>query len=281
MCFQGKAFLCPGCGFAPRFINGFPAFAPEREEPGMGEDEQVFDGLASVEAGNFWFRARNRLIVQILDRFFPSAASMLEIGCGTGFVLSGIAEQRPGMRLWGSDVSFQGLELAAHRLQEKARLLQMDAMQIPFAGEFEVIGAFDVLEHIQDDAAVLAQMRQAVTPGGGVAITVPQHPWLWSGMDTLSGHVRRYRAKELRAKLERAGFRCVYSTSFVSLLLPLMFLSRLRFQKQADQQVSSGELDLPGPLNAMLRVVMQIEVQLIQAGLRLPSGGSLLMVGRT
>src|SRR4030095_1631809 len=108
------------------------------------------------------------------------------------------------------------------------------ARRIPFRGEFDVIGAFDVLEHIKEDEEVLAQMYQATRPRGGVLLTVPQHSFLWSEVDDYSRHVRRYSASELKAKVKRAGFETLRTTSFVSLLLPVMFISRLR-QRSAHQ----------------------------------------------
>lgn len=278
--FEGLAFLCPQCGFRPRMIEGIPAFAPEKEQPGMGGGNNVYDQLAAVEDGNFWFRARNKLICHALDRFFPTAANMLEIGCGTGYVLKGVGEHKPELTLFGSELSVHAIGFAADRLCDRAGLFQMNAEQIPFVKEFDVIGAFDVLEHIACDDRVLQEMYKAVSPGGGVLIIVPQHAWLWSGMDTLSGHLRRYTAGELKRKMEQAGFRCVYSTSFVSLLLPAMICSRMRRYRTHDQEQAISELTLPGVLNAMLESVLLFELCLIRAGLRFPAGGSLLMVGK-
>lgn len=54
----------------------------------------------------------------------------------------------------------------------------------PFRKEFDTIGVFDVLEHVHEDEQILAQMHRAVHPdGGGIMLTVPQHPWLWSPTD--------------------------------------------------------------------------------------------------
>ena len=65
----------------------------------------------------------------------------------------------------------------------------MDARRIPFEDEFDVIGAFDVLEHIKEDEQVLVQMHRAVKSGGGIMLTVPQHMFLWSEQDVQAHHV--------------------------------------------------------------------------------------------
>ena len=81
----------------------------------------------------------------------------------------------------------------------------MDARNIPFESEFDVIGAFDVLEHINEDTEVLAQIYTALKAEGLMLISVPQHPWLWSSLDEYACHVRRYTALDIQQKIEAAG----------------------------------------------------------------------------
>lgn len=278
--FEGRVWLCPGCGYAPGCIKGFPAFNPEfAASDQAGFRAEYFTTLAELEGQNFWFRARNRLIVWALGRHFCDARSFLEIGCGTGFVLSGIAAERPTLTLSASEIHTAGLQFAAKRVP-KAEFFQMDARRIPFADEFDVIGAFDVLEHIEEDTDVLAGMHRAVRPGGGIVVTVPQHPILWSAQDKHAGHVRRYTRAELRRKFERAGFADVKATSFVSLLLPILAMARLAKRKRRAQFDLFDELRLGGAANTVLEKALDLERSLIQFGISFPFGGSLLMLGR-
>ena len=180
-----------------------------------------FKDLAEVEAANFWFRARNKIILWALCKYAPTLKSFLEIGCGTGFVIASVAKQFPDARLLGSEFLEEGLVYARQRVPG-AEFAQMDARNIPYAAELDAIGAFDVLEHIEQDEVVLQQINQALKPGGFVFITVPQHRWLWSGVDEYACHVRRYSADELHRKVTQAGFDIVRSASFVSTLLPVM-----------------------------------------------------------
>ena len=235
----------------------------------IGYDPSRFEALAAVEQQHFWFVSRARLIVWALERHFPHAQSFLEIGCGTGNVLAALQRRIP--RLAGSEFHPEGLPFAARRAPG-ARLMQMDARRIPFRDEFDVVGAFDVIEHIEEDQAVLREMHAACRPGGGVMITVPQHAWLWSRRDEIAHHRRRYRRRELLGKLAAAGFKRMWATSFVSLLLPLMALSRRR------KDVSSAELEVSPSANKVLGAAMALERGLIRAGLRFPAGGSLLVV---
>ena len=85
--YTSDSCLCPSCGWTPPIIDGFPVYAPELREGGANFPVEGFALLAEVERGNFWFEARNRLIVHMLYRYAQSMTSYLEIGCGTGFVL--------------------------------------------------------------------------------------------------------------------------------------------------------------------------------------------------
>jgi SAM-dependent methyltransferase len=285
--------LCPGCGSvlvaagwncdkcayqAPQ-RDGFVALAPALADQAEGFDPALFAELASLEAGNFWFRARNRLIVWALQRYAAGFDSLLEVGCGTGYVLQGIAAAFPQARLVASEAETEGLRYAAQRVPG-AEFLQMDARQMPYEQEFDVVGAFDVIEHIGEDETVLAQMRRALRPGGSLLLTVPQHPFLWSEYDVRAHHVRRYTAAELRQKLGRAGFSVVKMTSFVSVLLPLMMLSRLTRRTAAAGYDPLAELRIGRVTNAVLEGALDAERLLIRAGLPLPCGGSLLAVAK-
>lgn len=239
-----------------------------------GMDPASFAFLNAQEAGNFWFEPRNRLIVGLLDQYFPGATSFMEIGCGTGFVLSAVARSRRWQRLYGSELYAEGLAFASRRLNDAATLVQMDARNIPPEIAVDAIGAFDVLEHIPEDEAVLAGVAKALKPGGGLLITVPQHRWLWSRVDDVSFHVRRYTAKELREKVERAGFRVLFSGSYTFALLPGMIWSRLRKSDNA----SATEFSLKPSTNAAFRAVLNAEVSLTLSGWRFWFGGSRVMV---
>jgi SAM-dependent methyltransferase len=155
----------------------------------------------------------------------------------------------------------------------------MDARNIPFEEEFDVIGAFDVLEHIHEDEKVLSRMYRAARAGGGVILTVPQHPFLWSRQDEYACHVRRYTSSELRSKVERAGFTVTQISSFVSLLLPVLAIARLRNRNVADAFDPLDELRMGRAANAVLDRVMDVERALIRLGVSFPAGGSLLVVG--
>lgn len=273
--YDSPGWDCPACSFKPARFPTHVRLSPEVHESSVGFESDFYENLFNLEAHNFWFRARNKLIQWAVKTYFRSAESMLEIGCGTGFVLSGIEKAFPRLTLAGTEVLDRGLELASARLKTTA-LYQMDARSIPFEDEFDVIGAFDVLEHIDEDSLVLREIHRAVRPGGGIVITVPQHRWLWSHSDVYAHHQRRYTRADLTAKVVSAGFQISRVTSFVSLLLPLLLISRrLSTSSTSDPY---AEYKIPAYQDLLFENAMRIERSLIEVGVSFPAGGSLLLV---
>ncbi len=279
--FSGPNWKCPNCHWQPTMRNDTPNFVLNPPEYGTGMLPSSFSLLAALEAKNFWFRARNRLLIWALKYYGSNVNKFMEVGCGTGFVLEGISHALPSMQLVGSEIFPEGLAFAAERIDGGAKFLQMDARQIPYVAEFDTIGAFDVIEHIQEDEVVLQQMHQALKPHGLFTLTVPQHPSLWSLVDEYSCHVRRYTARGLHEKVSRAGFEIIRSTSFVTTLLPLMFLSRLLQRGKGIENLdAASELKINPVLNRFLEYCLYFEVLLIRFGVSFPVGGSRLVVAR-
>jgi SAM-dependent methyltransferase len=236
-------------------------------------DPAAFARLVAAESGHFWFEERRQLIGWALDRYFPAARDFCEVGCGTGFVLSGLESRRPGMNLTGVEYYGEALPYAAARLA-RTRLLAGDICQLPFREEFDVLGCFDVLEHIPDDERALANLAASLRPGGGLILTVPQHPQLWSVADEIGHHQRRYTRRLLRERIRASGLVLRRITSFVTCLLPVMWLSR----RAARRDDALRELSPSPAANRIGRLLLRMERGLIAGGLSLPAGGSLLAI---
>jgi SAM-dependent methyltransferase len=271
---------CAACGHAVAQVDGIPMFAPELADTISGMNPGEFDALSKVETEHFWFVARNELIVGLANKFFPDARRFLEIGCGNGAVLRAMAAARSWERLVGSELHPSGLAFARQRLGREAEFVQMDARNIPAADVFDLTGAFDVIEHIADDEAVLRGLRRVTQTGGGTIIAVPQHPWLWSRTDEVAYHQRRYSRGELETKLRRNGFEIVFSSSYTALLLPLMMASRAMGKGKQSSEEVNREFTLDRRTNRLLTWILRAEVRMTLAGMNWPAGGSRVVVGR-
>jgi SAM-dependent methyltransferase len=245
-----------------------------------GFDPRSFEELVAVEPENFWFVVRNELIVGLIERFFPKARHFMEVGCGTGYVLRAVAGSREWERVVGSELHPSGLAYARERLPSNVELFQMDARNIPIFNVFDLTAAFDVVEHVDDDGAVLRGMRKATRKGGGIILTVPQHPWLWSQADIVAHHQRRYRRNELEAKLCASGFELVFSSSYTALLLPFMAINRVKSRRDKTRESAFNELRLNRYVNGLFAAILKAEVRMTLAGVRWPAGGSRVVVGR-
>jgi SAM-dependent methyltransferase len=265
-------------------IEGFRCYAPELARSYADYPSDGFDVTAAVESTSFWCRTRNRIVGDVIRRFTDTSRplDMLEIGCGIGGVVSEL--RRFGhLKLTASEIYIQALRYARERVPG-VDFIQLDATAIPFRGEFDIVGAFDVLEHIDDEERVIAGVHEALRPGGLFLVTVPQHKWMWSTLDELVCHKRRYTRSELLAKLRRGRFDVRFCSSFVTTLFPAMAASRLlaRRRTPADdrKEAFAAEVTLPAAANRVCDWVMRIDEMALRSGLSLPFGGSLLVVAR-
>ena len=275
--FETTGFECPRCASAPATWNGIPCFAPGLAFANDGFDPAFFPALAEAQQRHFWLRQRAALVLWALDKHFPGTRRALEVGCGGGGMMRAIHAHRTNITMDGADLFISGLALAAEGLREGARLMQMDAAALPFEAEYDIVALFDVLEHTNDDDAVLASSARALKPGGGLLLTVPQHQFLWSHLDKLARHRRRYSSRQLKAKLKAAGFRIEAAISYQSLLLPAMYLARFAYRRS----ISPGEILRINPvLNGIFKGICAAERAMIRARMRLPFGDSLLIVAR-
>jgi SAM-dependent methyltransferase len=237
-------------------------------------DPDAFERLARAEPDHFWFEERRRLIAWAVQRYFPTAGSFCEIGCGTGFVLEGLAKAQPHLKLTGIDPFLQGLEEAVKRLPG-AHLRRGDIMAAGSLGLFDVVGCFDVLEHIPDDQRAVEELARAVRPGGGLILTVPQHRRLWSVADEIGHHQRRYTRTRLLRLLAASGLVCRRITSFVTFLLPVLLLRR---RTALTREAALAELHPAELANTIGRLLLRLERGLIAGGVSFPFGGSLLVI---
>jgi SAM-dependent methyltransferase len=223
-----------------------------------------------------WYGGRLAVLGSELDRLeLPASARILDAGCGTGGVLAALSRRGEAV---GVDPDPGAAAAAAERVPG-ADVRVADAAALPFGdAAFDVVCCLDVVEHVDDDRAVLRELRRVTRPGGRLVLTVPALPRLWSGHDVAAGHRRRYRRAALLDAARDAGWAAERVTHFNTLLLPVAAAMRLadRRPARARSHLARGPRRLRPAVGAALRA----EARALHAGLRLPVGLSLLAVLR-
>lgn len=129
---------------------------------------------------------------------------------------------------------------------------------IPFDQLFDLVCAFDVVEHVEDDLGALRALGAKLAPGGRLLLTVPANPWLWSEHDERNHHFRRYTRETLAETIEAAGLKMEKLTAFNSRLFPL--ISTVRFVQNALKMGAKAEESMPSPrVNALLEKIFASE----------------------
>ncbi len=239
-------------------------------------DRAVFDRMAQLDGGHWWFTARRRILAALIERVVrpPTDARLVEIGCGTGHNLAMLS--RFG-RVEASELDDGAREIASQRLGRPVLKAALPDLSMFRSRSYDLVALLDVLEHVADDRAALAAVRGLLKPGGALLLTVPANPWMWSAHDAAHHHHRRYRKREIAALAKEAGFDIALLSFFNSLLFPLIAAARVAGKLRGDQ--SSDDRMPPAPVNALLDRLFGAEAGLI-GRLPMPFGVSLVAVLR-
>ena len=234
----------------------------------------VYDRMAELDELHWWYRARRQVLEALIRRSteLPPDARLLEVGCGTGHNLAML--QRFG------HVDAIEVDPAARAIAERRLGRAISDARLPeLAGiarkHYDLIGAFDVIEHVDDDTAAVSALAECLTPGGKLVVAVPAHRWMWSAHDELNHHKRRYSKRSLRRLIESSPLRLESIGYFNSLLFPVAVAAR--FAGKLTGRESGGEALPPKPLNWAFEKAFGAE-RYLAGRLPMPPGLSLFAV---
>ena len=236
-----------------------------------------------LEERHWWYRGRRAVLEAVLDGLGPlgrpgETARVLDAGCGSGRNMVELAGRGA---VTGVELASRSLEVARARGLGPVVPGSLDD-RLPFDdASFDLAVALDVLEHVADDAAALAELARVLAPGGRLLVTVPQYGWLWGEHDVLAHHHRRYTRSLLLARATAAGLEAERVTAFNTVLLAPIAAARLVQRARRRPQPESDLGRTPqGAVNRALEGVLRAEARLIRGGRDLPAGVSLLTVLR-
>ena len=232
------------------------------------------------------FIARMHVIERAVRGLHPD--TLLDIGCGRGNVTRLLAPY--ARRTIASEITPEGARLAAETLAGvpgvhvlAADVLALDGQHVaPLSMAFDMVVLSEVLEHVDDDATALARCFSLLRPGGRLLVTVPAHPELWTDMDALIGHRRRYTRDELLARLRDAGFDIERVltwgfplTGFLAHRAQLMRAGKVR-----GSTTGSASLGIPKALVPLATLVFRVAARLEYAFARSDRGLGYVVVAR-
>ena len=183
--------------------------------------------LFEVEESHWWYIGRRRIIASfvkaICDQVKDRRARILDVGCGTGANLVRLSDFGDAE---GVDISPDALKFCRERGLNNVKLGAAETL--PYEdGEFDLVTAFDVVEHMDDDVAGLREMRRVLRPGGRVLLFVPTFMFLWGVQDEVSNHRRRYTMSGFRQVVTAAGFEVERTTyANITFFLPVLLVRK-------------------------------------------------------
>lgn len=237
-------------------------------------EDEADAAVMAMEGRLWWMAGRKEIVRRLLDRAaaIRPVRRIFDIGCGSGnnFDLLSLYGQ-----VIGCDSSPVQVRRARSRgIAAEVFVTQGDCFEGPFSEPFELTCLFDVLEHMDDDAGFLSHLNRCVEPGHLLLVSVPACPLIYGPHDRLLEHYRRYKLKGLERLLAAQGFRVLWGTHFVTLLFPIVGLSRLieKWREQLGTPQSRVNIgNVPGWLNPLLEATLAFEAR-IAARVRLPFG---------
>lgn len=236
---------------------------------------EAYANLFEIEERLWWYQGRRRVCFDLLDRHLAARGDLdvLDVGCGTGYNVNLL--RRFG-RAQGVDMSEEALKFCRQRGVEEVTLHQ--AEELPFADQtFDLLTAFDVIEHIEDDRGALGEFHRLLRPDGWLLIYTPALPWMYNEHDRKVHHKRRYVKSELLEKLDTSGFE-VRHISYVNLLiLPFVLAARALFTLFPRDH---AEMEVPRePLNTFFAKLCELESRWVNS-VGLPYGMTLVALAR-
>ena len=220
----------------------------------------VYEQMAELDQRHWWYRARRQVLAELIRRKAapPPGARLLEIGCGTGHNLAMLGQFGP---VDGLELDDQARAIAERRLGRTVMSAPLPELAGVPEHYYDLVGAFDVIEHIDDDEAALESIATRLKPGGKFVMTVPAHRWMWSAHDVVNHHKRRYSKSALKKLIDKSPLRLELIGYFNSLLFPLAVAERMASKARGKDDAN---LSLPSaPLNSALEHAFAVERHLI------------------
>lgn len=239
-------------------------------------DEKCYIEMAKTQDTHWWYAGRRHILSAVISKLpLNKDARILEVGCGTGSNLDMLKQH-------GTVYGAEPYEFARDFSSKNSGCVIEDAFlpdNIPFDHNFDVIGAFDVIEHIEQDQESLQAIEGRLNDNGYALFTVPAFQWLWSGHDEINHHKRRYTKAEFKSQLEQAGYDIDFISYYNFWLFPLAASIRtIRKVFKLNNDSTDAQMPKSPIINKTLTFIFSSERFLLSSKIPLPFGLSIIAV---
>lgn len=235
----------------------------------------VYDRIRVLEQSHWWFAGRRKILTGLIGELaLPDRARILEVGCGAGGNIE-MLRRFGAVKAMEPDASSRAYASERHGMTVDDGLLPDGAPYAP--ASFDAVCAFDVVEHVDDDAATVRALAKLLDRDGWLVVTVPAYGWMWSGHDEAHHHKRRYTRAAMERLVGDAGLEVVRASYFNSLLLPMA--AGVRLAKRALRIRTEDDAMPPATINRLLARVFGSEAGWLRRR-SLPFGLSIVVIGR-
>ena len=240
-------------------------------------DAEAYKEMIELQEEHWWFVARRDVIQSFIKMQMPqgSGSKVLEIGCGVGGNV-GLLSQSGQYR--GIDMHKPAIDYCSEKYpQFEFQCARVEDIPQEFnSNKFDSIYILDVLEHIDDQVAILKSAQNYLTQSGKILVTVPAFEFLWSPHDEFVHHVRRYTKAGLKKVLEDSGYKVERISYFNSILFPLALIQRLGM-RLLNKKLNTHLSTPPTIVNWLFKVIFAQEAWILKRT-NLPVGLSIIAV---
>ena len=221
-------------------------------------EQSTYAVESRVEASHWWFTERRRLFSRLIAGLhLPADGPILDIGTSTGTNLR-MLRDLGFSRVEGVDTSTESVRWCESKGLGHVTL--GDVCNLPFEdASFEMVLATDIIEHVDDDATAIREIRRVLKPGGFVLVTVPAFMSLWGLQDDVSHHKRRYLAEQVLSRVTGAGLVVLQSFYFNYLLFVPIWLGRKIIRLFGVKLKSEAEVNTSW-LNGIMKLIFRLDV---------------------
>ena len=240
-------------------------------------EKALYGEMYEREGDYWWFAARRRIVLSLVDRYVKPAHTprFLDVGCGTGSMLQALEGRGEAV---GVDASEEALALAATRTGAELVRGEVPGVLYGLGRNFDCVLMLDLLEHVEDDAGTAGAAAGLLEEDGVMIITVPAHPWLYAPRDAYHHHLRRYRKGEVRRLVAGTGLAEEFTSYYNALFFPVAVAQRL-WSRLGGKEPGPDIKPLPRSLNGIMEESFAAE-RFLLGRMPLPWGLSLVAVAR-